>query len=101
MRRALALLLALAPLPALAQGAQCWIPYPGFEEKIPHLDLDRCPDDDPKPEDGFCRIMIQGSDIYVYAFRHDAQAGMPCLVRVDRMPFNDWVRARGVVNPPR
>jgi len=100
MRRLLFALLA-APLPAMAQGAQCWIPYPAFEEKVPHMDLDRCPDDSPKPEEGFCRIMLQGNDILVYAFRHDAQAGMPCLVRVDRMPVNDWIRARGVTNPIR
>lgn len=81
MRRLLAAMLALA---APAQAAECWISYPGFEEKVPHLDLDRCPDNDPGPDAGFCRVMLQGTDIVVYAFRHDAGAGMPCLVRVDR-----------------
>lgn len=101
MRRALALLLALAPLPALAQEAQCWVPYAGFEETVRHFDLARCPDNDPKPEEGFCRSVIQGGDIFIYVFEHVAEAGGPCLIRVDRMPFNDWARARGPVNRAR
>ena len=93
MRFLLALLL---PLPAMAQNtAQCWLPYAGFEERVPHLDLDRCPGDDPKPAEGFCRLAIQGNEVFIYAFRHDEQAGGPCLVRVQRQDFNSFVALHG------
>ena len=101
MRRRLAALLACAPLPALAQGAQCWISYAGFEERVPHLDLESCPGDTVKPGEGFCRIALQGSEVLVYYFRHDEAAGAPCLVRVERAAFNDFVAARGPTYAPR
>jgi hypothetical protein len=81
---------------ALAQTvAQCWLPYAGFEERVPHLDLDRCPGDDPKPAEGFCRIAIQGNDVFIYVFRQDEQAGGPCLARVHRLDFNSFVALHG------
>lgn len=80
---------------AAAQTVQCWLPYSGFEERVPHLDLDRCPGDEPKATDGFCRLAIQGNEVFVYAFRHDEQAGGPCLVRVQRQDFNSFVALHG------
>ena len=86
----------LLPLPAIAQNAvQCWLPYAGFEERVPHLDLDRCPGDDPKAGEGFCRIVLQGNEVFIYAFRQDDAAGGPCLVRVQRQDFNSFVALNG------
>lgn len=95
MKRLMALALGLSPLAAQAQQVQCWLPYPAFEEKIPHIDLARCPGDDPAPADGHCRIMLQGNDVVVYFFRQDAAAGMPCLVRVLRQDFNSFAAIHG------
>lgn len=102
MRRRLAALLALAPLaaPAQAPQAQCWISYGGFEERVPHLDLERCPGNDPRPEEGFCRVALQENSILVYVFRHDEQVGGPCLVRIDRQYFNDFVGSHGTAYRP-
>jgi hypothetical protein len=97
MRFLLALLLPLLlPLAAMGKNAvQCWLPYAGFEERVPHLDIERCPGDDPKPAEGFCRIAIQGNEVFIYAFRQDEQAGGPCLVRVHRQDFNSFVALHG------
>lgn len=74
--------------PALAEKA-CFISYSGFEEKIAHLDIEICPGAPMKPEEGFCRIGLDGGAVLIYTFRHtDAE---PCLVRVDRYEFNDFV----------
>ncbi len=78
---AFAVLLGLAAPSAMAEKA-CFISYSGFEEKIAHLDMDTCPGQQMKPEEGFCRIGLDGSAVLVYTFRHtDAE---PCLARVDR-----------------
>lgn len=95
MKHLAALVLGLLPLAAHAQQMQCWLPYPGFEERLPHLDIARCPGDDPAPADGHCRIMLDRGDVLIYFFRQDAAAGMPCLVRVLRQDFNSFVALHG------
>ena len=78
---------------ALAEKA-CFISYAGFEERVPHLDLDLCPGHQVKPEEGFCRIALSGSTVHVYLFRH--LEGEPCLAGVDRYEFNDFAARFGV-----
>ena len=79
--------------PALAEKA-CFISYEGFEEKIAHLDLEICPGAQMKPEEGFCRIGLDGNAVLVYTFRHtDAE---PCLARVDRYDFNEFAGRFGI-----
>ncbi len=93
MRAVLAALALLAGAEAWA-GTACFLSYAGFEEKVPHLDLDACPGGAVKPEDGFCRIALQGADVLVYEFRHGGPE--PCLARVDRHAFNDFVARFGI-----
>ena len=78
--------------PALAEKA-CFISYGGFEEKVPHLDIETCPGQRMKPEEGFCRIGLDGSAVLVYTFRHTG--AQPCLARVDRWEFNDFAARFG------
>lgn len=88
---ALAASVALAA-PASAQKA-CFISYGGFEEKVPHLDIEVCPGAQVKPEEGFCRIGLDGGVVLIYTFRHtDAE---PCLARVDTYEFNEFVQRFG------
>ena len=68
--------------------------YADFEETVKHLDLHLCPGGVPKPEEGFCRLALQGSDVLIYEFRH-AEGG-PCLVQVHRHDFNAFVAQYGV-----
>ena len=90
---AFAALFGLAAPAALAEKA-CFISYGGFEEKVAHLDIDVCPGQQVKPEEGFCRIALDGSAVLVYTFRHgDAE---PCLVRVDRWEFNEFAGRFGM-----
>ena len=95
MRPAAAVLAALLGLsaPAVAEKA-CFVPYAGFEERVAHLDIEVCPGAQVKPEEGFCRIGLEGSAVLVYTFRHtDAE---PCLARVDRWEFNDFAGRFGI-----
>lgn len=96
MKRLVACSLAILPFVAQAQSVHCWLPYAGFEEKVPHMDLERCPGDDPAPADGHCRIMLDGANVVVYFFRQDAAAGQPCLVRVLRQDFNSFAAIHGI-----
>jgi hypothetical protein len=75
----------------------CHLSYAGFEEKIPHLDLDACPGSPAQPEVAFCRIALAGADVLIYEFRH--LDGEPCLARIDRYAFNDFVARFGINYP--
>ena len=72
----------------------CFISYAGFEERVPHLDLEICPGHQLKPEEGFCRITLSGSTVHVYLFRQ--VEGEPCLAGVDRYEFSDFAARFGV-----
>lgn len=84
--------LAMLVAPAAAERA-CFVSYAGFEEKVPHLDLDLCPGGAPRPEEGFCRIAVAGTDVLIYVFRH--LDGEPCLSAVQRHDFNAFVARHG------
>ncbi len=94
-RRRAAALLTLLPSLAHAQQVHCWVPYAGFEERVPHLDIMRCPGDDPAPGDGHCRLVLQGGEVFIYYFRQDAAAGGPCLIRIQRQDFNSFAALHG------
>ena len=72
----------------------CFISYAGFEEKVPHLDLEACPGGAATPEGTFCRIALSGADVLVYQFRHGEPE--PCLAKLDRYAFNDFVARFGI-----
>jgi hypothetical protein len=93
-RTGLAALAMLAGAGAASAEQACFIAYSGFEEKVPHLDLDLCPGGQVTPEQGFCRIALSDSAVVVYIFRHGA--GEPCLARADRYEFNDFVARFGM-----
>jgi hypothetical protein len=87
--------LGLLLLAGAARAEQaCFLSYAGFEEKIPHLDLDACPGGAVKPEEGFCRIALSGADVLIYEFRHGDPE--PCLAKLDRYTFNDFVARFGI-----
>ena len=47
-----------------------------------------------KPEEGFCRIALSGADVLIYEFRHGDPE--PCLAKLDRYGFNDFVARFGI-----
>ena len=93
MRSLLAVMLLLAGAVQAAEQA-CFLGYAGFEEKVPHLDLEACPGGAVTPEEGFCRIALSGADVLVYQFRHGDPE--PCLAKLDRYAFNDFVARFGI-----
>ncbi|WP_135466502.1 hypothetical protein [Crenalkalicoccus roseus] len=89
----LAALAMLLPAASVAGEQACFISYEAFEEKIPHLDIGICPSHQVAPEEGFCRIALQGQAVLIYLFRH-GEAG-PCLAQVDRYTVNEFVAPFG------
>ena len=85
--------LILAAAPALAEKA-CFFSYAGFEEKVPHLDLDTCPGHQVTPEEAFCRIALQSHEVLIYLFRHGEPE--PCLAQVDRYTFDEFAARFGI-----
>ena len=92
---AAAALLAGLPLARAAMAEKaCFIPYAEFEEKVPHMDVEVCPGRTAlRPEEGFCRIALQGAEVLVYLFRH--MEGEPCLAAADRYTANEFVARFG------
>lgn len=73
-----ALMLMAAPVWA----ADCPVPYSEFEENIPHIDMAECPNQKPHPDKGFCRLVMDGDDAYVYAFTFTDDE--PCLSGINK-----------------
>ena len=83
MRILIAFLLFVTP----AMAADCPVPYSEFEENIPHIDMAECPKNKPDSELGFCRLVLDGDDAYVYAFLYTDDE--PCLADIKRAKKSD------------
>ncbi|MDJ0947777.1 MAG: hypothetical protein QNJ94_02555 [Alphaproteobacteria bacterium] len=77
---------------ALAEP-QCYVSYHEFEEAVPHVDIDTCPEAVLAKDKGFCRMTINGDSVVVYHFRHGDQS---CLVAVKRYSWDTFVERFGV-----
>ena len=75
-----------------AVAAECLVPYSEFEENIPHIDMAECPKNRPDSELGFCRLVMDGDDAYVYAFLYTDDE--PCLSDIRRARKADYLMAR-------
>jgi hypothetical protein len=68
---------ALAATQAVAQS-QCALTYPIFEGAIPHLDLEKCPNDVARAG-AFCRVTTANDQVHVFVFE---QKNPQCLLSV-------------------
>ena len=75
-----------------AVAAECPVPYSEFEENIPHIDMAECPKNRPDSELGFCRLVMDGDDAYVYACLYTDDE--PCLSDIRRARKADYLMAR-------
>ena len=73
-------------------AAECPVPYSEFEENIPHIDMAECPKNRPDSELGFCRLVMDGDDAYVYAFLYTDDE--PCLSDIRRARKADYLISR-------
>ena len=85
-------LLALFALPNMAAANECPVPYSEFEANIPHIDMADCPKNKPNADDGFCRLVMDGDDAYVYAFLYTAEE--PCLSGIEEARKSDYLLRR-------
>lgn len=75
-----------------AAAAECPVPYSEFEANIPHVDLIECPKNKPDSELGFCRLVMDGDDAYVYVFLYTDDDS--CLNDIRRARKADYLMAR-------
>ena len=88
MKKTLALI-ALFALPNTAIASECPVPYSEFEENIPHIDMAECPNNKPDADLGFCRLVMDGDDAYVYAFHYTDDE--PCLSGIKKARKTDYL----------
>ena len=68
----------------------CDIPYSEFEEAIPHIDIVSCPNNIGISEDaGFCRLVLNGQDAYVYGFKFTEDEA--CLSQVRKTSLSKYL----------
>ena len=68
----------------------CEIPYSEFEEAIPHIDIVNCPNNIGISEDvGFCRLVLNGQDAYVYGFKFTEDEA--CLSQVRKTSLSKYL----------
>ena len=68
----------------------CEIPYSEFEEAIPHIDIVNCPNNIGISEDaGFCRLVLNGQDAYVYGFKFTEDEA--CLSKVRKASLSKYL----------
>ena len=67
----------------------CDIPYSEFEAGIPHIDIVNCPTDTGMTEDqGFCRLVLNGQDAFVYGFKFTEDEA--CLSWVEETSLSEY-----------
>lgn len=89
MRFLLSLSFSFCLLAAPIMASECPVPYSEFEGNIPHLDLAECPKNKPDSELGFCRLVMDGDDGYIYAFLYTDDE--PCLSDIRRAKKADYL----------
>ena len=60
----------------------CPISYEVFEDEVSHIDLAECPNNKPDADSGFCRLVFDRDEAFIYIFvytRDDA-----CLSKIIR-----------------
>ena len=71
-------------------ASACDIPYSEFEEAIPHIDIVNCPNNIGISEDaGFCRLVLNGQDAYVYGFKFAEDEA--CLSKVRKTSLSRYL----------
>ena len=85
-------LIAFFAAPNMATANDCPVPYSEFEANIPHIDMADCPNDRPNADDGFCRLVMDGDDAYVYAFHYTDEE--PCLTGIKEARKEDYLLRR-------
>ena len=77
--------------PPEGYSGDCAVTYSEFEEAIPHIDMLTCPEvmgisDD----DGFCRVVFEGNQPFVYGFEYGEEDA--CLTTLREVPLSGFLQ---------
>jgi hypothetical protein len=86
------LMLVLFAVPNMALARDCPVPYSEFEENIAHIDMADCPKGKPDADLGFCRLVMDGDDAYIYEFLYTDDE--PCLNDINKARKSDYLMRR-------
>lgn len=82
----------LSALPARAERV-CFIGYDTFMTMVPSAEIEICPGQQIRADQGFCRIGLVGHEVLLYVFRRvEAE---PCLAQVIRYTLDEFVARFG------
>ena len=66
----------------------CPISYEVFEDEVSHIDLAECPDNKPDSDTGFCRMVFDGDEAFVYIFVYTQDdACLSAIIRADKSQY--------------
>ena len=60
----------------------CPISYEVFEDEVSHIDLAECPNNKPDADAGFCRLVFDGDEAFIYIFVYTKDDA--CLSKIIR-----------------
>ena len=60
----------------------CSISYEVFEDEVSHIDLAECPNNKPDADAGFCRLVFDGDEAFIYIFVYTKDDA--CLSKIIR-----------------
>jgi len=66
----------------------CPISYEVFEDEVSHIDLAECPDNKPDSDTGFCRMVFDGDEAFIYTFVYTQDdACLSAIIRADKSQY--------------
>ena len=66
----------------------CPISYEVFEDEVSHIDLAECPNNNPDEDIGFCRLVFDGDEAFVYIFVYTQNdACLSSIIRADKSQY--------------
>ena len=91
MKHLLLTILLLFSTPAWADNNSdqiCPISYEVFEDEVSHIDLAECPNNKPDEDIGFCRLVFDGDEAFVYIFVYTQNdACLSSIIRADKSQY--------------
>ena len=70
----------------------CPVSYNVFEDEISHIDLAKCPDNNPDVDLGFCRLVFDRDTAFIYVFVYPTDDA--CLSDIIQAENNQYLMSR-------
>ncbi len=89
MKKMMPMLICLFVTTSVFGAENCPVPYSEFEKNIAHIDLAECPRNKPDSDKGFCRLVMDGQNGFIYVFHYAKDE--PCLTSIKKAKRSDYL----------